>query len=382
MSACSGEQTSPAVIAPTQASTVKTTAPPAQPTVVPPAQPTVAKSTEVPTATPSSTPTQIPAPSPTPTLTPFPTYTPTPTLSPTSTPTVTQTPKLTIINHSQRSTEMMTEAFNLQESKLKSRHSAILGIVYPLGPFISGGGFDNSPFNTHKKVLTDEQIEEIISEIDNWFQADPCMSQAPGYAREERLTDYRNWLIHGLELASHFGECARTRVVFIANLDQWSLTEFRYVWLHELYHAVQQDLETEGECRRKSELLNQNTPWMVEGSAHYQATWVEELLNGSATESYDYIDKILLDASNAFSESGPGMYDGGGAASGAGGLALMIQRGLLEEESVLDASLFHSCDREFFYDSSTPEIKFIRDSWYLIEKDNKGGYKFRSEALQ
>ena len=108
---------------------------------------------------------------------------------------------------------------------------------------------------------------------------------------------------------------------------------------------------------------------------------MEELLNGSATESYDYIDKFLLDASNAFSESGPGMYDGG-AASGAGGLALMIQRGLLEEESVLDASLFHSCDRELFYDSSTPEIKFIRDSWHLIEKDNKGGYKFRSEALQ
>ena len=415
MLACSGEQQSSTVaIAPTQASTVKTiapppqptvapppqptvapptqptVAPPTQPTVAPPTQPTVAESTEIPTATPFSTSTKIPTPAPTPTLTPMPTYIPTPTVTPTPTltpiptyiptPTVTPTPKLTIINYSQRSTEMLTEAFNLQESKLKSRQSEILGIVYPLGPFISEGGFGDSPFNTHERVLTDQQIDEIISEMDNWFQADPCMGQIPVYAREETLTEYRNWLIHGLELATHRGECPKTRVVFLASLDQYSLTQFRYVWLHELYHAFQQDLETEGECRRKSELPNQNTSWMVEGTAHYQATWVEELLNGSATENYNYIDKILFDASNAFSESGSSIYDGG-APSGAGGVALMIQRGLLEEESVLDASMFHYCDRELFYDSSTPEIEFIRDSWHLIEKDAKGGYKFKSEAL-
>ena len=156
MLACSGEQQSSTVaIAPTQASTVKTIAPPPQPTVVPPTQPTVAESTEIPTATPFSTSTKIPTPAPTPTLTPMPTYIPTPTVTP--------TPKLTIINYSQRSTEMLTEAFNLQESKLKSRQSEILGIVYPLGPFISEGGFGDSPFNTHERVLTDQQIDEIIS---------------------------------------------------------------------------------------------------------------------------------------------------------------------------------------------------------------------------
>ena len=75
MLACSGEQQSSTVaIAPTQASTVKTiapppqptVAPPPQPTVAPPPQPTVAESTEIPTATPFSTSTKIPTPAPTP----------------------------------------------------------------------------------------------------------------------------------------------------------------------------------------------------------------------------------------------------------------------------------------------------------------------------
>jgi hypothetical protein len=65
---------------------------------------------------------------------------------------------------------------------------------------------------------------------------------------------------------------------------------------------------------------------------------------------------------------------------GAAALRLMIEKGMLDEESILDGSLFHDCARELVFDSSSPEIERIRESWYQIE--NQGGvYQFKSGAL-
>jgi hypothetical protein len=58
----------------------------------------------------------------------------------------------------------------------------------------------------------------------------------------------------------------------------------------------------------------------------------------------------------------------------------MVEKGMLDEESIMDGSLFHDCAREMVFDSASPEIERIRESWYQIEVRD-GVYKFKAEAL-
>ena len=58
----------------------------------------------------------------------------------------------------------------------------------------------------------------------------------------------------------------------------------------------------------------------------------------------------------------------------------MVEKVMLAEESIMDGSLFHDCAREMVFDSPSPEIERIRESWYQIEMRD-GVYKFKAEAL-
>ena len=255
-------------------------------------------------------------------------------------------------------------------------------MLFPVGAMKSEGGFSGVPFNTMEVVLTSAQIDEMLSSVEQWFENDSCMgkdSTEAYWQRQEALSEYRTWLEGGADVASQRAVCPETRVVLVAALPTWTLSSFRYVLLHEFYHAFQQDLETEGLCRQRSEMPNKNTVWMVEGAAHYQATWVLRELQGDAPSSY--IDEILLGALNGSIENGPILYDNATSIAGAAALRLMIQRGLLAEQAVFDASLFHSCARELVYKSDEADMIFIRNSWHLIVKNNDS-YEFASQALQ
>lgn len=193
------------------------------------------------------------------------------------------------------------------------------------------------------------------------------------------MWQYRTWLEGGADTATMRAECPKTRVVLVAVPANWTLDDFRYVLLHEFYDAFQQDLETEGVWRERSDMPNQNTVWMVEGAAHYQTTWVSKELQNAASSAY--IDEIMLGAFNSAQRDGTSIYDNPPDKAGAGALRLMIRRGLLDEATIFDASLFHSCDRELVYESGGPDITFIRNSWHLITKVGNA-YDFNSQAVQ
>ena len=61
-------------------------------------------------------------------------------------------------------------------------------------------------------------------------------------------------------------------------------------------------------------------------------------------------------------------------------MSLMIEHGMLTEESIFDGSLFHNCARELEFDHNSPTIQHIKNSWHLIEQSGNI-YQFKSEAL-
>ena len=338
------------------------------------------------TSTPIRTLTPTPVLAPTPTVTPTPDGTPTPTPvlapAPTVTPTSDETTTIGIMNYSSYTTSDIWRWVTLSEAKMKSRSSSILAFIYPVGKIKIPEQPAGRHFNQHEMMLSQNEIETILSSVEAWFKTRPCLAgERHRDIRDEHLEEYRQWLEGGADASTMQAMCSDTRIVAMGITEHMRndepLTEFQNLLIHEHYHAFQQDLEYEGICRSHSELTNANTRWMVEGAAHYFSTSLVEEINGS-TEAHS---KILEMALESYDRNGPGLLDGGESdKTGAAALRLMIEKGMLDEESILDGSLFHDCARELVFDSSSPEIESIRESWYQIEVRD-GVHKFKAEAL-
>jgi hypothetical protein len=316
--------------------------------------------------------------------TPIRTPTPTPVLAPTPsvTPTSDETPTIGIMNYSSYTTSDIWRWVTLSEATMKNRSSSILTFIYPVGKIKIPEQPAGRHFNQHEMMLSQNEIETILSSVEAWFKTRPCLAgERHRDVRDEHLEEYRQWLEGGADTSTMQAVCSDTRIVAMGITEQMRndkpLENFQDFLIHEHYHAFQQDLEKTGLCRSRSELPNANTRWMVEGAAHYFSTSLVEEINGS-TEAHS---KILEMALESYDRNGPGLLDGGESdKTGAAALRLMIEKGMLDEESILDGSLFHDCARELVFDSSSPEIESIRESWYQIEVRD-GVHKFKAEAL-
>ena len=303
-------------------------------------------------------------------------------LTPTAEVTSDETPTIDILNYSSYTTSDILRWVTLSEAKMKNRSSSILTFIYPVGKMKIPEQPAGRHFNQHEIMLSQNEIETILSSVEAWFNTRPCLAgERHRDVKDEHLKEYRQWLEGGADASTMQAVCPDTRIVAMGITEHMRndepLTEFQNLLIHEHYHAFQQDLEDEGVCRSHSELTNANTPWMVEGAAHYFSTSLVEEINGS-TEAHS---KILETALESYDRNGPSLLEGGEPdKTGAAALRLMIEKGLLDEGSIMDGSLFHDCARELVFDNTSPEIERIRESWYQIEVRDTV-FKFKAEAL-
>tara|TARA_Y100000590_G_scaffold282628_1_gene317937 strand:+ start:697 stop:2181 length:1485 start_codon:yes stop_codon:yes gene_type:complete len=308
---------------------------------------------------------------------PYPTYTPMP-----STP---MSPKIQLINLSSYPTDDIEEWIALAESKMKSRKSRIFTFIYPVGEMkkpeklIVGTKYAaDAGYREYEILLSQDEIETILGEIELWLQGDSCVREE---RKKQALSDYRIFLEKGANTSFQHTLCETTRVVMMAirpgMRDHEPLENFQDFLAHELYHAFQQDLDDRGECRRRqNESEYRNSVWVVEGGAHYFATWLVAEIHGRK----NYRSQILDIAYHTLEREGELVYDHTPDKWGAAALSLMVEHDMITEESILDGSLFHNCARELEFDHNSPEIQHIKNSWYLIEQ-NDGVFQFKQEAL-
>jgi len=301
------------------------------------------------------------------------------------TPTPKPTTNMRIINYSHYPTSDIEKWVDLAESKMKSRESRIFAFIYPVGKLKEPekrirSDYADRVFREHHVLLSKDKIEFILNEIDLWFEGDLCLTSR---RKKQALSDYKIWLEKGADASTQHSVCERTRVVMMAvperMRDHEPLENFQTFLVHEFYHAFQQDLEMEGECLSKREKAgeNSNSVWMYEGGAHYFATWVVAEIYGET----NYRSEILRIASDRYSSEGNSIILNEPDKWGAAALSLMIEQGMVNEESILDGSLFHNCARELEFDYNSPDIKHIKNTWHLIER-NGDIYQFKSEALR
>ena len=300
-------------------------------------------------------------------------------------------PEIKIINYTDYSISDLENWIYLAESKMKSRRARIFLFIYPVGEMKRPeepvrSDYADRVFRAHEVLLTQSDIEMILDQVEDWFTGDPCLDSS--YIKRN-LSDYRSWLENGGDASTMHTVCEETRVVAMGVTKNMRLYEpldnFKNFLFHEFYHAFQQDLAMEGKCRdtRQQDERNSNSQWLVEGAAHYFATWLVAEINNTS----DHESQILELALKEFEREGENIEIDAASNSGIGpdkwgaaALNLMVKQNLITEDSILDGSLFHNCDRELVFNKTNPNMQKINDSWSLIEKVGDT-YKFNQEAL-
>ena len=272
-----------------------------------------------------------------------------------------QSPSVTLLNASSVEGDVLLSWVDLAEQQMDTRVSNVLMLVYDVGePIEPPREIPESEANVHERILDDGQIDSLMADFEAWLEADECMSTDAGYRAEESMI-YRRYLEEGGDASHMRALCPQTRVVGIGltdslrNEEPASVTEL--LVLHELYHAFQQDLEQEGECRTAGDAEDSTTRWLVEGGAHYFSTM---LLNDLDQEKARQV--IYEQARQSLNES-DGLREEAPDRKGAAALLLMIDKGMTTHESVMDGSLFHECAREFRFGNTNPEISLVEQEW-------------------
>lgn len=268
---------------------------------------------------------------------------------------------VTLLNGSSLDDGVLLGWAGLAEGQMQSRVSNVLMLVYDVGERIEPlQEIPESESVEHEKLLSQEQIDSLMAEFEAWLDADECMSQNAEY-RADEIEVYRRYLERGGDASHMRALCPHTRVVGIGLTDSLRnrepASETEVFVLHELYHAFQQDLEEEGQCRTAGDAEDSTTRWMVEGGAHYFSTML--LVNGDQDKGREL---IYEQARQSLSESS-GLRENSPDRKGAAALLLMMDNQLIEHESVMDGSLFHGCAREFQFGNSEPGMESIEDQW-------------------
>ena len=294
--------------------------------------------------------------------------------------------KIDLINLSATPTSDLTNWANFASDKMSERTSNILVVTYNIGEYI-GEEIPGMPFNTNEVILSQSEIDLIMAQIEQWLINDPCMSKQRGH-RNEELESYRFWLENGADTSTHRGLCEETRLVMMAwkdGMETWNLQRFL---IHELYHAFQRDIANEY-CNDTIERMGrgEHAHAVVEGAADYFTFFTaDEMYTDADRQNYDQIgyrsplNNLFIDALDLINEDGTNDVTGSGIATRAAIMVrLMVEKGWLSHESILDGSFHHNCERADL-NPSNPDFVFAWENWFQFENQN-GDWRFLDSVL-
>ena len=289
------------------------------------------------------------------------------------------TPLISVINYTNYDNDYISRSIELADSKMKNRRASILAFIYPVGePTLKLSS--NGRYMSHDVLMSWDEINAMHKSIENWMENNECLRNDKRNM-DWHLDLYRDWLKNGMDASTMQAICGKeTRIVAMGVTkmmrEREPIEEFQDFLIHEFYHAFQQDLENEGECRRSRDQEDSNRVWMVEGDAHHFSTMKVHEFN-KTPDPHNKLFEIVYKGMNRLD-----LYNDGPDKTGAVALYLMTKLGMLDEKSIMDGSLFHNCDTEFLFDKNSSEIKHIKNSWNKIKESGDYKYSFSSDALK
>lgn len=267
---------------------------------------------------------------------------------------------------------------NLATTQMLNPPTDFLGLIWPIGKALDDEPdpqvFDGDPFLEHTNVLDSEQLDEVAAYFRNWqaglVGCDP--EDAQGF--EDGAQRVERWIKGGANVATAPAPCFESRSAIVAWSADQDKTTAKQTFFHESYHGLSNYLlkQCSPILGRQEDSMNE-LRWFAEGTADYFGLYMAAKDDGRDDYVQTMLKRAYLDL-----RGDPGMPLKANTYVQTAAMVLMIKRGNITEEKILDGSYFNSCQWINTFDPAAPGMDYIFDNFNKIEVS--GGNYFYSDA--
>lgn len=262
--------------------------------------------------------------------------------------------------------------------KMISPPTDFLGLVWPIGYALDDNPdpqlFDGDPFLQYSDVLSAGEKREVAGYFKDWQAGlQGCEPQElrdfdEGAARVER------WIVGSANVATAPDPCFESRSAVVAWSGEWDKLTLKQVFFHETYHGMQKYLlrQCSPVLGRQEDDMN-DLRWFSEGTADYFGVYMAAKDDGRS----DYVQTILKRAYLDL-RGDPGMPLKANTYVQTAAMVLMLERGMISEDKIVNGGYFINCDWINKFDPNAPGMDYIFENFNKIEV-SRGKY-FYSES--
>ena len=308
------------------------------------------------------------------------TPTPTPTQTPMSTSTapansaVREPTRLGISFDPEISSEEVQSWVELAVGEMQYPATDFLGLIWPIGSQVDDEPdpqlFDGAFFSEHEHVLSPDQVTETVEHFANWQASLKGCSDAERRDFSDGARVVELWIRGGADVATAPGPCLKSRAAIYARTLEQDKTTATEIFFHEAYHGLSNYLLNS--CApilgRDEDGLN-DLRWFAEGTADYFGVYMAAKIEGRENHHQKILKRAYLDL-----KADPGMPLQTTYVQSAA-VVLMLERGMVSKEKLLNGSYFHNCDWIEEFDPQAMGIDYIFENFSKIQLlDGEYGY--------
>ena len=267
---------------------------------------------------------------------------------------------------------------NAATSKMISPPTDFLGLVWPIGYALDDNPdpqvFDGDPFLQYSDVLSASEKKEVADYFKDWQAGlqgcDPreVRDFDEGAARVER------WIVGSANVATAPDPCFESRSAVVAWSGEWNKLTLKQVFFHETYHGMQKYLlrQCSPVLGRQEDDMN-DLRWFSEGTADYFGVYMAAKDDGRSDYVQTMLKRAYLDL-----RGDPGMPLEANTYVQTAAMVLMMERGMISEDKIVNGGYFTNCDWINKFDPNAPGMDYIFENFNKIEVS--GGKYFYSES--
>ena len=267
---------------------------------------------------------------------------------------------------------------NAATSKMISPPTDFLGLVWPIGYALDDNPdpqvFDGDPFLQYSDVLSASEKKEVADYFKDWQAGlqgcDPreVRDFDEGAARVER------WIVGSANVATAPDPCFESRSAVVAWSGEWNKLTLKQVFFHETYHGMQKYLlrQCSPVLGRQEDDMN-DLRWFSEGTADYFGVYMAAKDDGRSDYVQTMLKRAYLDL-----RGDPGMPLKANTYVQTAAMVLMMERGMISEDKIVNGGYFTNCDWINKFDPNAPGMDYIFENFNKIEVS--GGKYFYSES--
>jgi len=255
-----------------------------------------------------------------------------------------------------------------------------LGLIWPIGSPVDDEPdphlFDGAGFSEHEHKLSPAEVDETVASFVNWQTGleDCTDAERRNFSDEARVVGL--WIRGAADVATAPGPCLKSRAAIYARTIEQDKTTATEIFFHEAYHGLSNKLlnlcATNAPGRSEDDLNNRR--WFAEGTADYFGVYMAAKIEGRENYRQKILERAYLDL-----KGDPGMgLDSAYVQSAA--VVLMLDRGMISEEKLLNGSYFHNCSWIDEFDPQAAEIEYIFENFNKIRLLD-GEYSYSSEVI-